>query len=382
MREASCKLCNWAYSIDCLDREDDQACENFMPMSEWGYRFGSLFSGIGAPEKALDDLGVGYALQYFSEIDPSAARSYCAIHETDESLNIGDITKVDAAGLPKDLDFITYGFPCQDVSLEGKKTGLFNKDGSRTRSGLFFDALRIIEETRPKVAIAENVKNLTGKTFRPQFEIILKSLEEAGYNNYWAVLDARNHGIPQRRERVFIVSIRKDIDTGRFSFPKGYPLKLKLADLLEDLDDEEECKYIFSQDLMDKMITITGFVAKVKQATKKGYIEALPGDSINLEQPNSKTRRGRVGKEVAQTLTTSPQQGVYVLHKDLSGIIRRFTPRECWRLMGFQDADFDKAAELNNSTQLYKQAGNSIVVPVLEDIFKAIFDAGIFEEAR
>lgn len=380
MREASCKLCEWAYSIDCMEREKDEPCENFMPMNDRVYKFGSLFSGIGAPEKALDNLGVCYELQYFSEIDPPAVRSYCAIHQTDESMNLGDITKIDAAGLPKDLDFITYGFPCQDISLEGKKIGLFNEDGSRTRSGLFFDAARIIEETRPKVAIAENVKNLTSKMLRPQFEIVLKTLEDAGYNNYWSVLDARNHGIPQRRERVFIVSIRKDIDTGRFRFPEGYPLEVDLEDMLENLVDKTELDYIFSKDLIDKMITFVGQVARVKQATQKGYIEALPGDSINLEQPNSKTRHGRVGKKVAQTLTTSPQQGVYVPRKDWSRIIRRFTPRECWRLMGFQDTDFDKAAELNSSSQLYKQSGNSIVVPVLEDIFKAIFDAGVFDE--
>ena len=123
---------------------------------------------------------------------------------------------------------------CQDISIAGKQKGLFNEDGTKTRSGLFFEALRIIEETQPRVAIAENVKNLTGKKFKPQFDIVLKSLEDAGYNNYWQVLNAKDYGIPQNRERVFIVSIRKDIDNGGFKFPKPFDLNLRLKDLLED----------------------------------------------------------------------------------------------------------------------------------------------------
>jgi len=193
----------------------------------------SLFSGIGAPEAALKRMGVDYELVGFSEIDKYAARSYCAIHGVDESLNLGDITKVDEAKLPKDIDLVTYGFPCQDISNAGKQKGLFNEDGSKTRSGLFFDALRIIQVTQPKVAIAENVKALTGKKFKNEFELVLRSLEEAGYVNHWKVLNAADFGIPQNRERVFIVSIRKELDDGSFIFPDGFELKTKLKDVLE-----------------------------------------------------------------------------------------------------------------------------------------------------
>ena len=198
----------------------------------------SLFSGIGAFEKALDRLNIDYELVAFSEIDKYATKSYCAIHGVDESMNLGDITKVDENSLPKDIDLITYGFPCQDISLAGKQKGMFNDDGTQTRSGLFFEALRIIEATKPKIAIAENVKNLTGKKFKEQFELVLKSLEEAGYSNYWKVLNAKDYGIPQNRERVFIISIRKDIDKG-YEFPEGFPLELRLKDLLEDEVDEK-----------------------------------------------------------------------------------------------------------------------------------------------
>ena len=202
-------------------------------------RFLSLFSGIGAFEKSLDNLGIPYELVGFSEIDKYAVKSYCAVHGVEESMNLGDITKVDVDKLPKDIDLITYGFPCQDISLAGKQKGLFNEDESLTRSGLFFEALRIIEATKPRIAIAENVKNLTSKTFAEQFKIVLDSLEEAGYNNYWQVLNAKDYGIPQNRERVFIISIRKDIDDGKFTFPEPVPLELRLKDMLEDEVDEK-----------------------------------------------------------------------------------------------------------------------------------------------
>ena len=199
----------------------------------------SLFSGIGAFEKALDNLNVPYELAGYCEIDKYASKSYSAIHGVPESMNLGDITKIDAKKLPKDIDLITYGFPCQDISLAGKQKGLFNADGTQTRSGLFFEALRIIEETQPCVAIAENVKNLTSKKFALQFKIVLDSLKAAGYNNYWQVLNLKDFGIPQNRERVFIVSIRKDIDNGQFKFPTGFPLELRLKDMLEDEVDEK-----------------------------------------------------------------------------------------------------------------------------------------------
>lgn len=438
----------------------------------------SLFSGIGAFEKALDRLNVPYELVGFSEIDRYAVKSYCAIHGVDEAKNFGDITKIDEKALPKDIDLVTYGFPCQDISLAGKQKGLFNEDGTQTRSGLFFEALRIIEATKPRVAIAENVKNLTSKKFSEQFKIVLDSLEDAGYNNYWQVLNAKDYGIPQNRERVFIVSIRKDIDTGCFKFPQGFPLELRLKDLLEEIVDSKHflevpfneypdhtCRTIKNQYFKNShanfLLTTargaTGVLVCVKEATKQGYAEAYEGDSINLEQPNSKTRRGRVGHGVAQTLTTSPQQAVvlnplkdrtqYGWHfeqnvYDKNGIvravkagggsgnipkviednsmtadraadimrneqccqddsvfiqayekainalesedaqkktlrIRKLTPKECFRLMDFDDSDYEKAEAVNSNTQLYKQAGNSIVVAVAKAIIEMLINAAI-----
>lgn len=390
----------------------------------------SLFSGIGAFEKALYRLKVNYELVNYCEIDKYASKAYAILHDCDESLNLGDITKIDTTALPNDIDLITYGFPCQDISSAGKQKG-FEADGERTRSGLFFEALRIIEDTKPRIAIAENVKNLTSKKFSKEFDIVLSSLEYAGYNNYWKILNAKDFGIPQNRERVFIVSIRKDLDNGMFKFPDGFELQLRLKDMLEDEVDEKYylkgLKSFFIKNSFDMEAKGNGFrfephikenaeIVKtittkaggrmddnfiiegietdkskfkfdstnpilIREATKKGYAEAYLGDSINLGYPNSKTRRGRVGKQVAQTLTTSCNQGVVVEYieeyiKKLR--IRKLTPLECFRLMGFDDDDFYKIKGISN-TQLYKMAGNSIVVDVLANLFIELLKINILK---
>lgn len=199
----------------------------------------SLFSGIGAFEKALKNLNIDYELVGYSEIGKYASKAYSLIHGESESKNLGDITKINVNTLPKDIDMITYGFPCQDISIAGNQQGFFNNQGEKTRSGLFFNALNIIQAVHPKIAIAENVKNLTGKRFKSEFEMVLNSLCLAGYNNYYKVLNAKDYGIPQNRERVFIVSIRKDIDTKNFEFPEPIELNKRLKDLLEDDVDEK-----------------------------------------------------------------------------------------------------------------------------------------------
>lgn len=439
----------------------------------------SLFSGIGAFEKALTNLDVDYELIGYCEIDKYASKSYSAIHGVPEAMNLGDITKVNEKSLPKDIDLITYGFPCQDISLAGKQQGLFNDDGSQTRSGLFFEALRIIEETKPKIAIAENVKNLVSKKFNAQFQVVLASLESAGYNNYWKVLNAKDYGVPQNRERVFIVSIRKDIDTGLFEFPEPFPLDKRLKDLLEEDVDE---KYFISDKMKEYLMTISeknrarnngnvykasdiegvskaittkegsrvkdNFIEEPKvlqvadlnhyqndqmnriyspegispavltktgggretkilmpEKTKRGYAEACEGDGVYLNRPHQK--RGVVQKGMIQTLKCSGNDlGVVVnagtviddtqgfdgvrcyqnyspsLRANRSGLktcdnqlrIRKLTPKECFRLMGFDDESFRKAEAVNSNTQLYKQAGNSIVVDVLEELFRMILD--------
>lgn len=194
----------------------------------------SLFTGIGAFEKALERLNIDYELVGFSEIDKFAIKSYCAIHNVPENKNLGDITKINIDKI-LDFDLLTWGFPCQDISIAGRMEGI--KKG--TRSGLYYEGYKILKAKRPGISIIENVKNLTSKRFKEQFETILKDIEELGYNNYWQVLNAKNYSVPQNRERIFIVSIRKDIDKNNFVFPSPVELKLKLKDLLEDTVDDK-----------------------------------------------------------------------------------------------------------------------------------------------
>ena len=361
----------------------------------------TLFSGIGSPESALKNLQIPYELIDFCEVDKYAVKSYCAVHGVSKDKNLGDITKVWGRNLPY-ADLLVWGFPCQDISVAGKQRGL--KEGE-TRSGLYYEGFRILKETKPKYSIIENVKNLVGKRFKADFESMLEDIESLGYNNYWKILNAKDYGIPQNRERVFIVSIRKDIDDGNFQFPLGFDNGMRLKDFLEDEVDE---KFYVSNKMVEGVIKHninhrakgTGFIweptnvngyAKtlranaalcptdntikvlVREATKKGYAEALVGDSINIQFPNSKTRRGRVGREIAQTLETACNQAT--LTQDYR--IRKLTPKECWRLMGFTDEEFKRAEKVNSNSQLYKQAGNSIVTNVLAAIFKKLLQAEI-----
>lgn len=355
----------------------------------------SLFSGIGAFEKALYNQNISFDLVNYCEIDKYASKAYSLIHKVSEDKNLKDVTKVNTRRL-KDIDLITYGFPCQDLSNSGKQKGFADENGNTTRSGLFFEALRIIRDTRPKFAIAENVKALTSKKFEQEFNIVLGSLSRLGYNNYYKVLNAKNYGIPQNRERVFIISIRQDIDKG-FIFPTPFKLDKVLNDIL---DQEVDFKYYLSENRIKSLILHkernkaagNGFGARlvtnsdiastivtrpdksagqyllIKQATKDGYIEGYPGDYVNFQFPNSNTRRGRVSKDYANTLLCNDSQGV--ITEDLQ--IRKLTPLECFRLMGFTDGDYQvlKDADISDA-QIYKMAGNSIVVNVLNNIFQS-----------
>ena len=355
----------------------------------------SLFSGIGAFEKALDNIGEPYELINYCEIDKYASKAYSLIHNVDESKNLRDVCSINPNELPRDIDLITYGFPCQDISFSGKRKGFVNDDGQLTRSGLFFKALEIIEKTQPRFAIAENVKALTSQRFKTEFEIVLNCLSNAGYINYYSVLNSKDYGIPQNRDRVFIISIRNDIDA-IYQFPEPQELRLRLRDMLEEHVDE---KYFLSKKMMNYVLakgendyfnnpeidldiarpilssmhkshraSCDNYVSDkflIKEATTKGYAEAHEGDYINLQFPSSKTRRGRVGHQIANTLICNDGNGVV---ENLR--IRKLTPKECFRLMGFDDRDCDILVENKiSNTQLYKMAGNSIVVDVLEKIF-------------
>lgn len=398
----------------------------------------SLFSGIGAWEKALERVNIPFNLVNYCEIDKYAGKAFSLIHNVPEEKNLVDVTKVDTSKITEKIDLITYSFPCQDLSIAGKKRGFVDKEtGETTRSGLFFDAVKIIKDLQPKYAIAENVKNLTGSGFKEEFKTVLKSLEDIGYVNYWKVLNSKDYGIPQNRERVFIISIRKDLDDFRFRFPQPIPLEKKLRDLLEDNADEAYTKKgpkvdkFIDKLLQDKNIFITDdgnyeISDKYKNAVhilENAKIEEIGNIDIRengWKSPNT----GRIysSSGISPALTTCqggnlvpkileianinylgnlaerktfnhPQEGVvlgvdgistcFTIHPDhVPKIIekgdnlkiRQLTPKECFRLMGFDDKDVDiLIANGFSKTQIYKMAGNSIVVNVLEEIFKCLF---------
>lgn len=513
-----------------------------------------------------NNLEKSWKLVNFCEFDKYAVKSYCAIHNVDEGLNLGDITKVDETKL-EDFNMICGGSPCQDFSVAGKQKGSvwtckdcrheynpltvhWSKRGKcpncdsenieKTRSSLLVEYLRVVREKKPNFGIYENVKNIVGKQFRDTtFKLFEDELHEYEYNTYWKVLNSKDYGVPQNRERVYLIFIKKDIDNGKFVFPEGFDNGIRLKDVLEDEVDE---KYYISDEKVEKFLSNLNFddicsnqntlkvetnnkcndakfigninradfgtgyaggvwdsdyisptlttmqgggrqphvmqtgidkslndtkvidnancitaredrgisnrkaegtavletpdisycldanyykgttpeqyverkrrqlvfenevkklekqvletnssivefsennnVVRVKQATKKGYIECEIGGVADLSYPKSKLRRGRVqdGGNISPTLTTSP--GIYRLESPIR--IRKLTPKECFRLMGFDDSAYEAASNVVSNSQLYKQAGNSIVVDVLYYIFVELYKAMpyLFDDLR
>ena len=492
-----------------------------------------------------------WELVNFCEFDKFAIKSYCAVHNVDESLNLGDITKVDETKL-KPFNMICGGSPCQDFSIAGKGKGSVwtckqcghaynpltvhwserdkcpecgSRDIEKTRSSLLVEYLRVIRANKPNFGIYENVKNIVSKKFKDTtFKLFTQELEEYGYNVYWKVLNAKDYGIPQNRERVYLIFIKKELDNGKFKYPEPFDNGVRLKDILDDEVDEkfyiskdkvqrfltnlnnkdallydacqvkregrsreynDFCSTLTSRDYKDPRLvndnvvkqvgsiskregnwnnpqvgriystngcsptlntcgggshepkivqlgnvnpsgngmngniyrvdgispTLTtnkgegfkcliddaylgfnpiprvyenhshtlsasrfGLKVAIKQATKKGYVECEVGGVADLSYPDSKTRRGRVqeGGKICPTLTAT-ETGVCRIESDIR--IRKLTPKECWRLMGFDDKSFKAAEQVNSNSQLYKQAGNSIVVDVLYYIFVELYKA-------
>lgn len=454
-----------------------------------------LFGGIGACSEALTQLGIEYEIADYVEIDKYAVASFNAIHNTNfEPQDICEWNKQ----IP--VDFILHGSPCQDFSVAGRGAG--GDEGSGTRSSLLYETVRIVENLMPKYVIWENVKNLISKKHKHNFEAYLKRMEELGYKNYYKVLNAKDYGVPQNRERIFTVSI---LGGGDFKFPEPIELVKKLKDVLEENVDEKYYvstkqltgmattnyeSYKLSKLLKDKDTTADTLKARFEgcpqlvstggtdlqrkvcdEALKQGIVK--PNDVIEYTFSNARLKElkeGRIKKQnvannqIMSTLKTNPQMlGVTVeppkepfvvasrgrdpenpsnrttnhpkleqrlepkfdgttntittvqkdnyvalpgaygrdfgsrgkiqdLEKESSTLqaamgegggnvplvaptyrIRKLTPKECWRLMGFSDESFEKAEKVNSNTQLYKQAGNSIVVDVLKAIFKNLF---------
>lgn len=347
----------------------------------------SLFTGIGGFE-----LGIGpqHECIGYSEIDKYAIKIYQSHFPTHK--NYGNITELDAETLP-DFELIVGGFPCQSFSIAGKRGGFDD-----TRGTLFFDIARILKEKQPRLLLLENVKGLLSHEEGRTFGTIVATLDELGYDLQWQVLNSKDHGVPQNRERVFIVGHLRG--TRR---PEVFPF-VQDAGVSDEADGTEgsqpqtklatTIRTKYGQRADDTYVVGTlrthkdgnGFrevmsglsptipararedgsgqpVVYIPEATKKGYAEAELGDSINLSVPNSTTPRGRVGKGVAQTLDTGMQQHTLTL----SGI-RRLTPVECERLQGFPD-DWTEGV---SDTQRYKTLGNAVTVNVIRDIMEIL----------
>ena len=362
-----------------------------------------------------------WKLVNFCEFDKYATKSYCAIHGVDESLNLGDITEVDENKI-EDFNMMCFGSPCQDFSLSGAQKGSMweckdcgekynpltvhhserelcpkckSDNINKTRSSLIVEGLRMIKGKKPNWIIYENVKALTGNKFKDTFNMFINELNEYGYNTHYKVLNARDFGIPQNRERVFVISIRKDLDNGKFKFPESFDNGLRLKDMLEEHVDE---KYYISQDKVQR------FLDELKNTNSKVYhklqgIDKSYNKTKSIEVANCITARedrgisNRIaegtavleipdysycldanywkGTTIEQYVTKCRRQ--LVPESDVR--IRKLTPKECFRLMGFSDEDYEKASSVNSNTQLYKQCGNSIVTNVLYYIYVELYTA-------
>lgn len=247
----------------------------------------SLFSGIGAFEEALKRIDINFELINYSEIDEVASKAYSLIHNVPQELNLSDIKQIDETKL-KNFDLMTYSFPCQDISALGEMKGLIDENGNLTRSGLFFEAMRIAKYKKPKYMVAENVRMLASKKFEKDFKAMLNLLDEIGYNSYWKVLNSKDYGIPHSRNRIYIVSIRKDIDDGTFEFPKPIPLTKKASDYYDDFvtDDhylrESDMKYLSEFRLKKKYSSLNADII-ICQTTKQGNL-ANPQNFVKDEK--------------------------------------------------------------------------------------------------
>jgi DNA (cytosine-5)-methyltransferase 1 len=364
-------------------------------------KFLDLFSGIGGFRLGMEQAGhecVGYV-----EWDKYARKSYEAIHDTEGEWTASDIRSVTDNDLGllrgKGIDVICGGFPCQAFSVAGKRGGFDD-----TRGTLFFEIARIAKQIKPRLLFLENVKGLLSHDQGNTFGTILNTLDELGYDCSWQVLNSKNFGVPQNRERVFIIGYSREFSR-REVFPitgqgneystigkstetaiartftaGGHSagnhsgmtiLKEKVRAVLTPDRPEKRQNGRRIKEPGEPSFTLTAqdrHGVMVREATKQGYNIAYPGDSINYSVPTSQTRRGRVGNGIANTLDTGCQQGVLTNEYR----IRKLTPRECFRLQGFPDWAFDKAAQVNSNSQLYKQAGNSVTVNVIYEIAKRL----------
>lgn len=315
-----------------------------------------LFAGIGAQAKALEKLKVDFEHYRICEFDKYAIKSYNAVHNT--SFEVSDIVSIEGKDLgitntDKYEYIMTYSFPCQSLSVAGLGHGM--EKGSGTRSSLLWEVERLLSEIeeKPQVLVMENVMQVHSEKNLKAFNNWLNFLKGLGYNNFYKDLNAKNFGIAQNRKRCFMVSVLSD---KIYNFPNGWELDSKLGDYLDK--DIPEKYYI------NRPFHITN--------NTKSESEIARIDDINYNQRSIVNDPNKICPCLDTMGGGNREPKVLETQKDGTYRIRKLTPKECWRLMGFTDEDFEKAREFNSDSQLYKQAGNSIVVNVLQEIFREL----------
>ena len=363
-----------------------------------------MFAGIGGFRAGLTRAG-GFQCVGHCEIDKYADASYRAIHDIrEEERYYPDARAIDPDDLP-DFELLCGGFPCQAFSNAGRRRGFADARGT-----LFFEIARLAEAKRPRYLLAENVPGLLSHDHGKTFAVILSTLGDLGYHVEWAVLNSKHFGVPQSRKRVFLICYLDPRCAGkilpvpgghgealiqllggsqgyRVYDPKGVactqtaggggqgvktglylipPPEAAFVDLCAGeprRTDSARCLTArYGQTTLSHHRAERSGVLLVKEGTKKGYQQAVIGDSVDLAYPGSKTRAGRVGKRVAHDIAAL--QGIV----ERGGRIRRLMPKECLRLQGFDDNQIDKILAINSDAQAYKQAGNSVTVHVIEAI--------------
>lgn len=363
-------------------------------------KVGTLFSGIGAVEYALRRLNLKTYIQFACDIDNFVKQSYFANYDISEDRWYKDVHDVNGTKYLGEIDLLVGGSPCQSFSMVGKRRGFED-----TRGTLFYEFARVVKESKPTVFIFENVKGLVNHDNGRTFEIIKATFDELGYKYYYNVLNAKDYGIPQHRERIFVVGF-KDHKVN-FSFPEPIDLEHSMQDFLEDYIDtkyflkDKGIKFVTSSKNRAKRFTqINGDIALCQKANQQynwhgDFVFQLHYESdfdefvfdvneveekyylsdktklyvLNKGTKNFKTTTTtdlKIARPLLQSMHKMHRAGVdnYVTHN--KGRIRKLTPKECLRLMGFRD-DFKQVV---SDTQMYRQAGNSIVVDVLIAILK------------
>lgn len=362
-----------------------------------------LFSGIGGFREGLSRAG-GFVCVGHCEIDKYADQSYRALFDTKGEWFREDVREADPDEMP-DFDLLCGGFPCQSFSIAGHRGGFADPRGT-----LFFEIARLTAAKRPAYLLLENVPGLLNHDGGRTFAAILHTLDGLGYGVEWQVLNSKDFSVPQSRKRVYLVGYLDERCRGKilpFTETAGTPLK--------QIRSGAQGERVYSTEGVSCTLAAQagGFGGRtglyctgvpIKENTKKGYKMAYPGDSVDLAYPTLNTRRGRVGRKIAHTITTGSSQGTLCCvdmneepeltdyarcrtakqnggirsHKrEASGVwdgcrIRRLTPRECLRLQGWTDDRIDLVLPLQSDAQLYKQAGNGVTVNVVEAIGKRL----------